>query len=187
MTSDEQLDRRQLEAATSRSLAAGAALDSETLARREGFMILGRAAEAAGADYDEAALIARVQLACAGEPLPVVSRREPRRWSFWLGGVLAASVLIAVVRIAASWPDVGDPVALGPKPEAPTQVAHDEPQPLAGDVASPAWDDPLDEEIAAAESGLAELSGRLKGIDGALSDMNQTLEALSDDLSGGSL
>jgi hypothetical protein len=50
-----------------------------------------------------------------------------------------------------------------------------------------AWDDPLDEEIAAAESSLADLSGGLTGIDGALSDMNHTLEALSDDLSGGSL
>jgi hypothetical protein len=188
MTSDEQLHRQQLDVATSRSMPPDARLDAETSALRDGFMALGREAEAAGADYDEQALIARVRSACASQPTPPARAMTPRGWSLLLGGILAACALVAAVRIAAIWPAAGDAVVVV-EPQAPrdTQIAQGG-SPQAEDESSGlAWDDPLDDEIAAAESSLANLSGGLTGIDGALSDMDQTLEALADDVSGGSL
>jgi hypothetical protein len=186
MTSDEQLSRQQLEVATSRLLPADCQLDAETSTLRDGFLTLGRTAEAAGADYDEAALVARVRAACASQPSPPARGAMPRHWSLVLGGLLAASALIAMVRIVATWPAADDAVVV--KPPSPTQVQiASSGSPAADHNSSLAWDDPLDEEIAAAESTLADLSGQQTGIDGVLSDMNQTLEALSDDLSGGSL
>jgi hypothetical protein len=197
MNDETQLDRQQLETATSRSLPAGAPLDGETSALRDGFMSLGRALEGAAADFDEAALIARVQSACRRDSaVDVPSRNMARYWPLLLSGALAASALVAVLRIVANWPTAND--AFVGAPQSPTQTneqpqdsrpqfADDGPSAPNSSTSALAWDDPLDEEIAAAEVGLADLSGRLIGIDGALSNMNQTLEALSDDLSAGSL
>lgn len=187
MTSDEQLSRQQLEAATSRTLPADAPQGAETSALREGFMALGQALECAGAEFDEAALVARVRAACANEPSPAVRNTAPRGWSLLLGGILAASALVAFVRIVAIWPAAGNAVVVAPHAPTHVEVAKGGWPEEDRQSSGLAWDDPLDEEIAAAESSLADLSGGLTGIDGALSDMNQTLEALSDDLSGGSL
>jgi hypothetical protein len=187
MNDETQLDREQLEAATSRSLPAGAPLESETSALRDGFIALGHAVERAAADYDEAALIARVQSACrrdAAAELP--SRSAVRYWPLVLSGALAAAALFAVARIVVTWPAANEAVVVAPQSPT-TPMAGGGPVATGTDRSALAWDDPLDEEIAAAQSSLADLSGRPTGIDGALSNMNQTLEALSDDLSGGSL
>jgi hypothetical protein len=192
MNDREQLDRQQLEAATSRSLHATRALDSETSALRDGFITLGRSVEAAAADYDEAALIARVQAACLNDDAPVMpARRGAPVWALLLSGVLAASALIAVVRIVAIWTDSAAVVA---QPTLPTRNTEDpQPDALVNDGTSSAadaaiaWDDPLDDEIAAAQSSLADLSGPLIGIDSELSNIHQSLDALSHDLSGESL
>ena len=192
MTDDHELTRQQLEAVTSRTLHATGALDSETSALRDGFITLGRSVEAAAAEYDEAALIARVQASCLSDDAPVTPapRRTPL-WALVLSGVLAASALIAVVRIVSIWSDGAAVVA---QPKSPTENTDDELLPDAlvdgtssTDDAAIAWDDPLDDEIAAAQSSLADLSGPLTGIDSELSNINQSLDALSDDLSGESL
>jgi hypothetical protein len=197
MNSSETQDRPQLEAATSRSLAPDAALDAETSSLREGFITLGRVVEAASADYDEAALIARVRSACADQTPAVEVRRRSSPWPLVLGGALALSALIAIVRIVVTWPAANDAVVHAPsaptrtndspREPSPTQVAGDGAEAMSADQSALAWDDSLDEEIAAAQSRLADMSGSLTGIDGTLSNINQTLEALSDDLSGGSL
>lgn len=182
MTSDQQLDRQQLEAATSRLLPADAVLDAETSTLRDGFIALGKAVEAA--DYDEAALLARVQAACVNDDASPQPRAiSTASWTLLLSGALAASALIAMARIAVSWPDRHQVVVAPPSPE------RDEVDSATAsfDASLPAWDDPLDDEIAAAENSLADLSGRWTGIDGSLSNMNQSLESLSDDLSDGSL
>jgi hypothetical protein len=184
MTSDEQLDRRQLEAATSRSLPSAVTLDAETSTLRDGFMVLGQAALAAGTDFDEAALLARVQASCLND----VASPRPRKistagWTLLLSGALAAAALVAMARIAGSWPDHEQVVVAPPSPE----LDEVDSATASFDASLPAWDDPLDDEIAAAESSLSDLSGRWTGIDGSLSNMNQSLESLSDDLSDGSL
>jgi hypothetical protein len=193
MNRDQQHEREQLEAATSRA-AGVAAQDAETAALRGGFVALGQALETAAADYDEAALIARLQASCAGDlqvAVPQPADRSAKLWQLVLTGALAASALFAIVRITISW-SAGNVVAVAPAaPSGPdiavqqeTPVVDIEPDALAQ---SDAWDDPLDEEIVAAQDSLAELVGSPQTIDGALSNMNQTLEALADDLDGGSL
>ncbi len=196
MNGDQQLDRQQLEAATSRTLPTSAALDSETSALRDGFIAVGKAVESAAADYDEAAFLARVQAACLQEDTLVApATRTTPTWALLLSGVLAASALIAVVRIVVTWPSAAAVVVApsvptpnsDPQPEPSRAIVNDQTTEPGASYSALAWDDPLDQEIAAAQSSLADLSGPLTGIDGHLSNMNQSLEALSDDLSGESL
>ena len=49
------------------------------------------------------------------------------------------------------------------------------------------WSDPLDEEIALAQVHIEQLGNRSTGLDGSLIDMNQRLQALSQELWGESL
>jgi hypothetical protein len=182
MTSDQQFNRQQLEAATSRLLPADTVLDAETSTLRDGFIALGKAVEAA--DYDEAALLARVQAACESDRTPPQPRAiSTASWTLLLSGALAAAALIAMARIAVIWPDRHQVVVAPPSPE----LDEVDSATASFDAWLPAWDDPLDDEIAAAENSLADLSDRWTGIDGSLSNMNQSLESLSDDLSDGSL
>lgn len=205
MNDDQELDQAQLEAATSRSLPAGVTLDAETSALRDGFIAWGRTVESTAADYDEALLLARLQASCADEGRPAVAAQSRRASDIWVviaGGVLAASALIAVVRIASSWP-AGDSVVVTrqaphetnvatapavPRQHAKQPIVADDPgtHALAFDSIA-TWADPLDDEIAAAQTSLSGLSGDRPGIDGALSNIKGTLEALSDDLTNESL
>ena len=188
MNDDTQLNREQLEAATSRSLPAGAPLDSETSALRDGFMALGHAVESAAADYDEAALIARVQSACRHE----ADVELPRRQS--VARVAAVAQRCArgccAGRCRANRRYVArEHGRCGYTASARRGVdSHVDPlTPTDESVVAGSWHDPLDEEIAAAQSSLTRLGSSAGGIDGTLSNMNQTLEAMSDELVGESL
>jgi hypothetical protein len=188
MNDESQHGREQLEAATSRSLRTNAALDAETSALRDGFMALGRAVEAAATDYDEAALIARVQSACRHEAaIELPNRNASRLWPLVLSGALAAAALVAAVRIAVTWPADTSVVVTQPAPAAAGDSHVDPLTPTDDSAVAGSWHDPLDEEIAAAQSSLARLGASPGGIDGTLSNMNQTLEAMSDELIGESL
>lgn len=188
MNDETQLTREQLDAATSRSLPPGAPLDSETSSLRDGFMALGRAVESAAADYDEAALIARVQSACRRESATELPARNAARLRpLLLSGALAAAALVAAARIVVTWPADTAVVVTHPAPTAADDSKVDPLTPTDDSAVAGSWHDPLDEEIAAAESSLTRLGSSSGGIDGALSNMNQTLEAMSDDLFGESL
>jgi hypothetical protein len=52
---------------------------------------------------------------------------------------------------------------------------------------APTWVDPLDEEIALAQAEMQWLASRGHGLDGSLSQVGWQLEALSQELGGGSL
>jgi hypothetical protein len=148
-------------------------------------MALGHAVEnAARADYDEAALIARVQSACRHEADVELPRGQASRvWPLLLSGALAAAALVAAVRIAVTWPASTDVVVTQPAPAA--GDSHVDPlTPTDESAVAGSWHDPLDEEIAAAQSSLTRLGASPGGIDGTLSNMNQTLEAMSDELVG---
>ncbi len=187
---------RQLAQATKRVLPVGEGLDSEAASLREGFLQFGRAVEAASADFDEAASLARLTQKCLAEDLrPVRSpARNTDRWAVVIAVVLAASALLAIVRTVAVWP-AGTVAVTARQPAPPAPAPSRSP---ANDSAAlgngpgelavwAAWSDPLDEEIASAQAAVDQLSGRATGLDGSLEKFGSRLEALSAELESGSL
>ena len=188
MNDELKLTDEQLQLATTRSLPSEKALDGETLAAREAFLALGSAVEDAAGDLDEAQLITRLQQSClkemsGGETTIVRRQAALERWPMLLGGVLAAGVLIAIVRIAfVSQP--GGSAQVASSPSTPQRAMSELPEAMLTAVA---WSDPLDDEIALAAATLDLLSSRNRGFDGSLLQMNERLEALSHELSVESL
>ena len=124
-------------------------------------------------------------------------------WQIVLGGALALSALIVAVQIVRQWPGeiaVTTPAAVIAKHGSPSQVsdaieprAKNEDRGLAEEAsprvfyAAGPWQDALDYEIAFAEAGMQRLTSRQRGVDGSLSEMNERLQALSQELWGGQL
>jgi hypothetical protein len=178
----EQWSDEQLRLATSRSLASGVTLDVEAAAARESLMALGAAVESASGPFDEAAFVARLKRSCL-EPATVVSTQSIRRdrWMLAVVSVLAASALIAIVRIAIVSQPANIAVVTAPSKSAPlvNQLLNVEP--------TARWNDSLDDEIALAAARIEQFASRQRGFDGSLLDMNERLDALSQELSGESL
>jgi len=189
-----ELSEQQLRLATSRSLPSGAALDAEAAAERDGFLALGGALDAAAGQFDEGALIARLQRTCLTKDDATIALPPPGRasstWQAVFSVALAAAALLAIVRIAA-------PLAVT-SPARKMLVAKQESSrspkmPRAAGIAEATslsrglWFDPLDDEIALAQAEFQRLAGGERGVDGSLSQMNDRLEALSQELFGGSL
>jgi hypothetical protein len=179
MTDDEpKITDEQLRLATSRSLPAGAPLDAETASLRDGFLALGSAVQAAAGPLNEAALIARLERPRASEA-HVVARPLHRDWlSLLLAGALAASALIAITRVAlVSHP--ADVVAEAPATPRQPQVANH--------FATGMWNDSLDDEIVLAALTIDQLRGNHRSFDHTLLNVNERLEALSEELARESL
>jgi hypothetical protein len=180
----------QLQQATSGKPAA-APLEAETAALRESFLQFGRAVESAAGDFDEAALVAKLTRSLAEENQPLPAPRMKDQTAWWpavLTLALAASALVAIVRIAAEWPQ--NTVAtntVAPNTVAPTQPGQAQPPPEIQLVTSATWSDPLDEEIASAQAAVERLAGRTSDLDGSLENFGSRLEALSAELESGSL
>ena len=194
-TGDPELTAEQLELATRRTLPPAAPLDPQTAALRERFLHLGRAVETAAANFDQAAMVARLTQRREDE----ISRaRSPAqrtdRWMVLLATALAASALFAIVRIAMFWPE--ESVAITAPPALPAEAPVD-PRAykyavISGGTVEYApwnapWSDPLDEEIASAQAAVDQLSGRATGLDGSLEKFGSRLEALSAEIESGSL
>src|SRR5437868_7740215 len=146
MNDNQNISDEQLRFATQRSLPAQTKLDGETQASRDAFFALGSALDAAAGDFDEAQLISRVQQSCLSEPSSreeiIVHRPATSRWwPMLLGGVLAASVLIAIVQIAIM-SNSDSSAQLGSNPTAPQRTKNDKTLAIVTVVA---WTDPLDE------------------------------------------
>ncbi len=179
------LTDNQLCLATSRSLPADAHLDSDTAAARESFLSLGTATESAASRFDEAALLARLQQSCLQSPAVTLKPTEPKRdWlPLVLSGTLALAALIAIVRIATD------------SNSAEQEVATVTWSPSAGGAGTvltpaqltPAWNDAIDDEIAIASATLQQYSTRNHSFDGSLLNINDRLEALSQELSNETL
>ena len=189
MNDELKLTDEQLQLATSRSLPTGAVLNTETAAARESFVALGAVVEAAASEFDEAALIARLSKSCvepADKGHAAVDRAPKQRdwWPLIMSGALAIAALIAVFRIASvstdGMPQMAASQELGP----PT---HSQPHLATTGRVFAAWSDPLDDEIALAAATIGQLGGRSRGLDGSLLDMNERLDALSQELLGESL
>ena len=175
----------QLRVATTRSLPPSTQLDSETAAARESFLSLGSAIESASGTFDESALLARLNKSCLESPVvPLKPSQSKRDWlSLLLTGALAAAALVAIVRIANEPSGTGQPVAAIKWSPALIET---------GGIRTPeqlvlAWNDTLDDEIALASATLQQYSTRNRGFDGSLLDMNDRLEALSQELSNDTL
>lgn len=180
MNDELELTEDQLRRATSRAPIADAALDAETAAMRDSFLSLGSAIEAAAADFDEGALIAKLHSSMAVESTSVVPRAtrsdsRPKWWLVLLAGALAASVLIAIGRIGVVEPE---PMVVLTVPSG---------NGAAEFAAASTWHDPLDEQIASAQTEVQQLAVGSHGLDGSLSEMNDKLEAMSRELLGESL
>jgi|SRR5262245_6688549 len=174
MPNDLQLTDNQLRLATSRSLPPGAQLDAASSAARDSFLTLGSALESAATNFDEAAL--RAQLTNSREQICSRSISVHNGWPLVLCGALAASALVAIVRVA---------TVLTP---ADPQIAVTEPKHFGPIQAwSPAFSDSLDDELAFAAAALRQYGSRERGFDGTLYDINVQLEALSEELSRESL
>lgn len=201
MNEELELSRVQLEAMTSRRNV-NRTLDAETAALRDNFRAFGHATEQAAADFDEAALIERLQdsLGFPSHDISVRPRSTVSIWPLLLSGALAASALISAIRIAATWPD--SPQLVSP----PVVVASDSRganetralAPPAGENNSPAlftlsdqahvsWHDDLDDEISAAQSALAGVASNAASLDSSLSSIGDQLDAMASDLTEGSL
>jgi len=189
MNDELKLTDEQLQLATSRSLPPCAVLNAETAAARESFVALGTAVEAFASELDEAALVARLSKSCM-EPADrgriALNRVSNQRdwWPIILSSALALAALIAIARIATVSPDGVTDIAANQIADPPAQ-----PQPHlanAGRVFA-GWSDPLDDEIALAAATIGQLGGRSRGLDGSLNDMNERLDALSQELLGESL
>jgi hypothetical protein len=206
MNDDRPLNEEELRLATSRVLPAGAALDSETAALREGFLAFGTALEASAGPFDEEALVARLRqspgdVGRVAEDTPIEMDSIPdssnsihgpsipqkqnheRVWQIVIGAALAATALIAIVRITKQSPTISAVVSL-PQPKHDSSQAVERAS-LATSLAF--WNDSLDDEIALAAVNLEQLAERNRGFDGSLLQMNERLEALSQELSAESL
>jgi len=188
MNDELHLTDQQLRPATTRSLPDAVSLEAEVAMARDDFLALGSALDSAAAQFDEAALVARLQKSCLASDavLTLPGERKPasrNRWALVLAGSLAAAALLAIARIASeSWQRdavVATPVTPGSPARAPRAVPDKR---LAA-----AWNDPLDDEIALAAATIDRFGGHSRNVDDSLLEMNERLDALSQELKGDSL
>src|SRR5262245_17959297 len=179
-----QLTDEQLRLITSRSLSGVTQLDSESATAREAFLALGAAIESAAAALDEEALVSTIQeegTETSVSPDQTWSRSVTSyKWaSILLGGMLAASILIAIVRISTSVSPNDHRIAALPKPNGGLSIQSNG---QTGKQLSLGWNDPLDDEIAVAALAIGQIGGQNHAFDNSLFDMNLQLEALSQEL-----
>jgi len=187
MNDEFELTDEQLRLATTRSLPAGAALDPETAATRDDFVALGSALDSAAGQFDESALIVRLQKSCPEFRAGCVNikRRLAARdwWMIALSGALAAAALVAVVRIASESKQSAPRIAVNAAPHDSKAMKKD----TATAGLTTAWNDPLDDELLLAAAIIDQFASRSRGFDDSLLEMHERLDALSQELKGDAL
>lgn len=146
MMNDSRL-RRSLELAMAAHLPDDSVLDAETAELHEAWLALGALLPPAAEPIDEAPILARIESAHRDSCAP--PRRTPvlARHGHWLVAAVAlliATGVVVTLRPAGTQPTIGG---------APDPVATPSPDTAAGAT----WDDPLDEELLAAQQRLAQL------------------------------
>lgn len=174
MNNELKLTDDQLRLATSRSLSEDVPLDNDIAASREAFLSLGASVESAAHNFTEAALLARLQNSCVHAPIILPQRPNSRHdWiSLVLTGALAAAALVAMARIVTDSSAGRQHLAVKVKTI----------EGVTGVPMVPAWNDSLDDEIALASATLDQFNSRTRGFDDSLLDMNDQLQALSQEL-----
>jgi len=106
-----------------------------------------------------------------------------RTWQLVLGAALAVAAMVAIARITTQLPSENAVISV---PESARDLAQAK-SGVSRVAALSFWNDSLDDEIALAAVNLEQLAGRSRGFDGSLWQMNERLEALSQELSAESL
>jgi hypothetical protein len=175
MTDDE------LRLITSRRLPQDAALSDELAAIQDAFRSLGESLACATPPLDEQALLGRLTELAAPDVPQIAARMQARPRHSWrpawlvVAGALAAAALVAIVRVPQA--PLAPPVAATSSHHAPRDEA-----PIKSSPPSYNWHDPIDEEIAIAAATMTRLSGKPRGLDASLVDMNESLSALAQEL-----
>jgi len=136
-----------LHRATSAQRPDDTALDAETAELREAWLALGALLPPAAEPIDEDPILARIESAHRDSCVPPRRTRALARHGHWLVAAVAlliATGVVVTLRPAGTQPTIGG---------APGPVAT--PSPDTAAVAT--WDDPLDEELLAAQQRLAQL------------------------------
>jgi hypothetical protein len=181
-----ELNEIQLRQATARDSTADSGEEAEAAALHKSFLSFGAAVEASAADFDEAALISRLEQSClpgAACEKKTVTHVAPRPgwWLVIACGALAATLLFAVARIVLFPPDNTATIASTSKSD--SDDAANEARVLG--LAS-GWHDPLDDELALAAATIQQLATP-RSFDGSLWQVGERLDALSEELSRESL
>jgi hypothetical protein len=184
MSDESKITDEQLRLATSRALPVDAELDCDAAATREAFLSLGTSVEAVARSFDEGAFLARLKKSCLDSPGIKPKTVEPAGdwFTLLLTGALAAAALIAIMRIATNSSTIGPQLTTNGRAVPAVTVPS-----LDAPAMRFAWNDPLDDEIALAAATLEEFSGRRRGFDDSLLNMNDQLQSLSQELGGESL
>ena len=187
------LTDEQLELATSRQLPVGRALDGDLAAVHTNFLALGQSLEQAGGSLDKQAILVGLQsrldndLTSAPSAIPAtLVRMKSFKTVGWpsIALTLAAALLVAlfvVPRADENNRRTQQPVADLESAITTDEVDESEPQTFV------TWHEELDDEIALAAATLSQWSTSTRGVDASLSNMNDELSALSEELLGESL
>ena len=184
-------ERKQLELATSNS--PEQSLDAETAELREGWRVLAKTLQQNSGQFDEGALISKLQREMAASPLQAKTKGQSRGWmvvAALLGGALAASLLL-MVALAGSF--FGRQPIAKPKTGAPQQkdlaaAPKINPMPVVENGSSTlSWDDPLDSQISVAAAQMQTMQKPALPLDASISTLNYQLQQMAQDLDEGAL
>jgi hypothetical protein len=197
-------DQRRLELATLRKISDSVVLDAATIAQRKAWLAAGAAVEAAGREgLDQSALLASLQ----NELIPAAKpAREPVESTFdWSWGAvgMAAVLLIGATVIGSlsyRWPERMPPERklqlVERSPQTPrVQRRAGEPRTLrsnspgsavAADAGESSWDD-LDSRIESTYTAIQALETQPRGMDQSLTEFENQLRQLSEEVAAESL
>jgi hypothetical protein len=201
-------DQRQLELATLRKISDSVVLDAATIAQRKAWLAAGAAAEAAGREgLDQNALLASLQSELIPAAKPV---REPAESTFdWSWGAvgMAAVLLIGATVIGSlsyRWPERMPPerkLQLVERDRSAPREMRREPRTLrsnspansppgspavAADAGESSWDD-LDSRIESTYTAIQALETKPRGVDATLTEFENQIRQLSEEVAAESL
>jgi hypothetical protein len=182
MNDERLLTDEELRQVTALRLSGDAARSEDLAALNDAFCSLGDSLARTPPPLDQQALLQRLTAFAAAEDHHVSLRPAATEFARWrpgwlvVAGALAAAALVAIFRVPtrpASPPGV-------PRPD---EVVNQQDSSVNQAELAPYWHDPIDEEIAIAAATMSHLSGGHRGVDASLVDMNESLWALSQELS----
>jgi hypothetical protein len=202
-------DQRQLELATLRKISDSVVLDAATIAQRKAWLAAGAAAEAAGREgLDQNALLASLQSELIPAAKPVRELAESTfDWSWGAVGMAAVLLIGATVigSLSYRWPErmpperklqlverdrtapremrrAGEPRTL--RSETPSSNLPG--SAVAADAGESSWDD-LDSRIESTYTAIQALETKPRGVDATLTEFENQIRQLSEEVAAESL